>query len=62
MQAGSASRAAPPQHGNNPDFLLQPGELLDAVRGRLTVLAYENLEVAEPRPAVIQHIAAVAPA
>jgi SAM-dependent methyltransferase len=47
---------------SNPDFLLQPGELLDAVRGRLTVLAYENLEVAEPRPAVIQHIAAVAPA
>ena len=44
----------------NPDFLLRPGELLDAVRGRLTVLAYENLEVAEPRPAVVQRIAAVA--
>ena len=45
---------------SNPDFLLRPGELLEAVRGRLTVLAYENLEVAEPRPAVIQRIAAVA--
>ena len=42
----------------NPDFLLRPGELLDAVRGRLCVLAYENLEVTEPRPAVLQRIAA----
>ena len=47
---------------SNPDFLLRPGELLEAVRGRLTVLAYENLEVVEPRPAVIQRIAAIAPA
>ncbi len=46
---------------SNPDFLLRPGELLEAVRGRLTVLAYENLEVSEPRPAVVQRIAAVAP-
>jgi SAM-dependent methyltransferase len=46
----------------NPDFLLRPGELLEAVRGRLTVLAYENLEVNEPRPAMVQRIAAVAPA
>jgi hypothetical protein len=45
----------------NPDFLLHPGELLEAVRGRLTVLAYENLEVAQPRPAVVQRIAAFAP-
>jgi len=47
---------------SNPDFLLRPAELLEAVRGRLTVLAYENLEVVEPRPAVIQRIAAIAPA
>ena len=46
---------------SNPDFLLRPGELLEAVRGRLIVLAYENLEVSEPRPAVVQRIAAVAP-
>ena len=45
---------------SNPAFLLRPGELLEAVRGTLTVLAYENLEVAEPRPAVVQRIAAVA--
>jgi len=42
----------------NPDFLLRPGELLDAVRGRLFVVAYENLEITEPRPAVVQRIAA----
>jgi SAM-dependent methyltransferase len=41
----------------NPDFLLRPGELLDAVRGRLAVVAYEHGVI--PRPAVIQRIAAV---
>jgi SAM-dependent methyltransferase len=46
---------------SNPDFLLRPGELLEAVRGRLIVLAYENLEVSEPRAAMVQRIAAVAP-
>jgi SAM-dependent methyltransferase len=52
-------------HGNerfgkpsNPAFLLAPGELLEAVRGRLRVLAYEDLVVNEPRPAAIQRIAA----
>jgi SAM-dependent methyltransferase len=44
---------------SNPDFLLRPGELLEAVRGHLTVIAYENLEVAEPKPAIVQRIAAV---
>lgn len=43
---------------SNPDFLLRTGELLEAVRGRLEVVAYENLEIAEPRPAVVQRIAA----
>ncbi len=43
---------------SNPDFLLAPGELLEAVRGRLRVLAYEDLAVAEPRPAALQRIAA----
>ena len=47
---------------SNPAYLLRPGELLNAVHGRLTVLAYENLEVTEPRPAMVQRIAAVAPA
>lgn len=43
---------------SNPDFLLRPGELLDAVRGRLRVVAYEDLEVESPRPAMVQRIAA----
>ena len=45
---------------SNPDFLLQPGELLDVVRGRLRVVAFEELEVAPPRPACIQRICASA--
>ena len=45
---------------SNPDFLLRPGELLDVVRGRLRVVAYEDLFVPEPRPAVVQRICAVA--
>jgi len=44
---------------SNPDFLLRPGELIDAVRGRLEIVAYENLEVAEPKPAMVQRIAAI---
>ena len=43
---------------HNPDFLLRPGELLDAVRPRLRVLAYEDLVVDRPRPAAVQRIAA----
>jgi hypothetical protein len=43
---------------HNPDFLLHPGELLDAFR-TLTVVAFEQGEVSTPRPAVIQRIAAV---
>jgi SAM-dependent methyltransferase len=43
----------------NPDFLLQPGELLEAVRGRLEVVAYEHRIVSHPRVAKIQRLAAV---
>jgi SAM-dependent methyltransferase len=42
----------------NPDHLLRPGELQAAVGGHLEVLAFEELELGPPRPAVIQHIAA----
>jgi SAM-dependent methyltransferase len=43
----------------NPEFLLRPGELLDlAMQKRLTVIAFEQGEVASPRPAVIQRICA----
>lgn len=46
---------------SNPDFLLKPGELLELARGgRLEVLAYEDGFFAEPRPALIQRICAVA--
>jgi hypothetical protein len=43
---------------SNPDFLLQRGELLEAVRGRLTVVAYEQVVLSTPRPAVVQRICA----
>lgn len=42
----------------NPDHLLRPGELLEAVRGTLRVLAYEDLIVETPRPAAVQRICA----
>ncbi len=42
---------------SNPDFLLRPGELLELAQGWL-VVAYEDLEIAEPRPAMVQRIAA----
>ena len=44
---------------SNPAFLLKPGELLEVVRGRLRVIAYEDLEVTEPRPAAVQRICAM---
>jgi SAM-dependent methyltransferase len=43
---------------SRPDFLLNRGELLEVVRGKLTVLAYEDLIVDDPRPAALQRIAA----
>jgi SAM-dependent methyltransferase len=45
----------------NPAFLLQPGELLRVVRDRLRVVAFEDVVVDQPRPAVVQRIAAVRP-
>jgi hypothetical protein len=39
--------------------LLRPDELLQAVAGRLAVLAFEQGEVDEPKPAVVQRICAV---
>ena len=47
---------------SNPNFLLAPGELLEAVRGQLRVLAYEDLIVEVPRPAAVQRICARAEA
>ena len=45
-----------------PDFLLQPGELLEQARrhgGDLHVLAFEDGYIAEPAPAMIQRICVV---
>ena len=43
---------------SNPEFLLRPGELLDAFAS-LTVVAFEQGEISTPRSAVVQRIAAV---
>lgn len=44
---------------SNPDFLLEPNELLDAFATELTVVAYEHGFETEPRPAVRQRICAI---
>ena len=43
---------------SNPAFLLEPGELLEAVRGVLRVIAFEDLVVDDPRPAAVQRLCA----
>jgi SAM-dependent methyltransferase len=43
----------------NPEFLLNPAELLDAFAPRLTIMAYEHAIEDEPMPAVRQRICAV---
>jgi hypothetical protein len=49
-------------HPTNPDFLLRPGELLDLARTHgLRVVAYEDVDVDEPRPAAVQRLAARRP-
>ncbi|WP_238474665.1 class I SAM-dependent methyltransferase [Azospirillum cavernae] len=44
---------------SSPAFLLREGELLDLTRDRLRVVAFEQGEVAVPKPAVVQRICAV---
>ncbi len=44
---------------SNPAFLLRPGELLAEFGAELRVLAFEEVEVDDPRPAVVQRICAV---
>ena len=43
---------------SNPAFLLRPDELLDLVRPRLTVVAFEQGQVDVPRPAMMQRLCA----
>lgn len=47
---------------SNPNFLLCEGELLDIVRGKLKVIAFEDVLVEHPKTALVQRICAVAPA
>lgn len=44
---------------SNPAYLLQPGELLEVARNQLRVIAYEDVIVADPKPAAVQRICAV---
>jgi SAM-dependent methyltransferase len=46
----------------NPDFLLEPGELIEVVRDRLQVVAYEHGHLVRPRPVVVQRICAASSA
>ena len=43
----------------NPDFLLRRGELFERLRSHCRVLAYEQRTIGDPRPAVIQRVAAI---
>jgi len=42
-----------------PEFLLRPGELIEAIQGRLQIVAYEHGRVANPRAAIKQRLCAV---
>ncbi|MGH6979721.1 MAG: class I SAM-dependent methyltransferase [Stellaceae bacterium] len=42
----------------HPDFLLKPNELFEAFSRDLAVVAFEQGEVAEPKPAMMQRLAA----
>lgn len=46
---------------SNPDFLLKPNELVDAVRPRLTVAAFEHGVIEGAKPRRVQRIAACGP-
>jgi len=43
----------------NPAFLLRRGELLDLVKGRLNVVAFEQGQIEQPRPAMVQRLCAM---
>ncbi|HWT53502.1 MAG TPA: class I SAM-dependent methyltransferase, partial [Rhodocyclaceae bacterium] len=43
---------------SNPHFLLRPGELLEVVRRRLHVVAFEEGEIESPKPAMVQRLCA----
>jgi hypothetical protein len=43
---------------SNPRFLLERGELLRLAAGCMRVLAFEDLQIDEPKPAVVQRLCA----
>ncbi len=43
---------------SRPEFLLKDGELLELVRGKFSVIAYEARLISEPHMAMVQRIAA----
>lgn len=43
----------------NPAHLLMPGELLEVARGRMRVVAYEDVQEAGIRPACLQRLCAI---
>ena len=55
--AGNESFGRP----RNPDYLLKRGELLSGVFADLTILAYEDLTLSDPKPAAVQRICARKP-
>lgn len=52
--AGNAAFGKP----SNPDYLLRPRELLDEFGTDMRVLAFEDGFIAQPKPAMVQRIAA----
>jgi len=47
---------------SNPDFLLRPNELADAaIAAGLIIMAFEQVRESNPRPRIVQRIAAVGP-
>ena len=44
---------------SNPTYLLRTGELLDVVRGRMAVVAFEQGETRSPKQAMVQRLCAV---
>lgn len=68
LAAGGALIYATFAHGqqrfgrpHDPRHLLMPGELLEAARGRLRVVAYEDVEEVGPVPSRRQRLAALKP-
>jgi len=43
---------------SNPDFLLMPDELLNTYSPLLNIISFEQGEVVEPKPAMLQRICA----